>query len=200
MSADRRVLFLGDSFVAGAGDPAALGWAGRVAAAAWAAGVPVTPYNLGVRGETSEQVAARWRAEAGPRLVTDAGCRLTVAFGANDMLWEDGGPRVAPERSATVLEGLLTEAGALGLRPFVVGPAPVGDAAADRRIVALTAAHARVASAAGAPFVPVAEALMATPAWTAEAAAGDGAHPGAGGYEALAGLVLAAGWIDWLRN
>ena len=123
-----------------------------------------------------------------------------MAFGANDMVWEDGAPRVAPQRSAAVMQRLLGEAGALGLRPFVVGPAPVGDADADRRIVALTAAYAQVASAAGAPFVPVAEALMATPAWTSEAAAGDGAHPGAGGYDALAGLVLAAGWIDWLRD
>lgn len=29
--------------------------------------------------------------------------------------------------------------------------------------------------------------------------AGDGAHPAAEGYDALAGLILAAGWTDWLR-
>ena len=32
-----------------------------------------------------------------------------------------------------------------------------------------------------------------------EAAAGDGSHPAAGGYEALARLVLAAGWLRWMR-
>jgi len=147
VSADRRVLFLGDSFVAGAGDPAALGWPGRVCAAAWAAGLPVTPYNLGVRRETSEQVAARWRAEAGPRLAAGADCRVTVSFGANDMVREGDGPGVAPARSAEVLA-----------------------------------------------------ALLATPVWRAEAAAGDGAHSGAGGYAALADLVLAGGWLDWLRG
>lgn len=200
LSADRRVLFLGDSFVAGAGDPAALGWPGRVCAAAWAAGVPVTPYNLGVRRETSEEVAARWRAEAGPRLAAGADCRVTVSFGANDMVCEGDGPRLAPARSAEVLAALLGEAASLGLPAFVVGPAPVGDPRDDRRIVALTARYAHVAAAAAVPFVPVAPALLATPVWRAEAAAGDGAHPGAGGYAALADLVLAGGWLDWLRS
>ena len=37
-----------------------LGWVGRVVAASFAAGTPVTAYNLGVRGETSVQVASRW--------------------------------------------------------------------------------------------------------------------------------------------
>ena len=36
---DLRVLFFGDSFVAGTGDPEARGWVGRVAAATWAAGI-----------------------------------------------------------------------------------------------------------------------------------------------------------------
>jgi len=81
-----------------------------------------------------------------------------------------------------------------------VGPAPVADPAVDARIVALTAAYADVARAAGVPFVAVAEPLLATPAWRAEAAAGDGVHPGARGYGALAELVLAGGWLDWLRS
>ena len=50
------------------------------------------------------------------------------------------------------------------------------------------------------PFVDVFGALRANAAWTAEAAAGDGTHPGAGGYAALARLVLAHGWLDWLRG
>jgi lysophospholipase L1-like esterase len=29
--------------------------------------------------------------------------------------------------------------------------------------------------------------------------AGDGAHPSAEGYHALADLILAEGWTDWLR-
>jgi len=60
---DRRILFFGDSFVAGVGDPTGLGWAGRVAAASHDASRPITAYNLGVRGDTSADVALRFEAE-----------------------------------------------------------------------------------------------------------------------------------------
>lgn len=50
---DRRVLFFGDSLVAGVRDPAGKGWVGRVVAASFAEGLALTAYNLGVRGETS---------------------------------------------------------------------------------------------------------------------------------------------------
>jgi len=55
-----RILAFGDSFVAGAGDPDHLGWLGRALQ-----GRPeVTVYNLGVRGDTAADIAARWGAEA----------------------------------------------------------------------------------------------------------------------------------------
>lgn len=54
---DVRACFVGDSYVAGTGDPAALGWVGRVAAAAIASGVRLSAYNLGIRGDTASMVA-----------------------------------------------------------------------------------------------------------------------------------------------
>ncbi len=53
MIADLRVCFLGDSFVAGVGDPEHLGWVGRVAARTNRGGQPLTAYGLGVRRETA---------------------------------------------------------------------------------------------------------------------------------------------------
>ena len=44
---DRRVLFFGDSIVAGVGDPEGRGWVGRVVAASFASGLPLTAYPLG---------------------------------------------------------------------------------------------------------------------------------------------------------
>jgi len=193
---DRRVLFYGDSFVAGTGDPTGLGWVGRVVAASHARGVALTAYPLGVRRESSERVAARWRAEAQPRLDPACDSRVVVSFGANDI----AAPALAPERSVAALATMLDEASALGLQAFVVGPAPVGDAAGDDRVAALSVAFADVAGERGVPFVSVIESLRASPAWTREAAAGDGAHPAAGGYEELAGLVLAGGFVDWLER
>ncbi|NKY41398.1 GDSL family lipase, partial [Cellulomonas septica] len=41
----------------------------------------------------------------------------------------------------------------------------------------------------GAPYVPTVGPLLDDPVWRAEVSAGDGAHPGAAGYERLAALV-----------
>jgi acyl-CoA thioesterase-1 len=80
-----RICFLGDSYVSGAYDAECLGWAGRISAAARARGHDVSPYNLGIRGETSLQLAERWRSEASLRLTTMQELRLVFEFGMNDV-------------------------------------------------------------------------------------------------------------------
>jgi lysophospholipase L1-like esterase len=196
---DRRVLFFGDSFVAGVGDPAGQGWVGRVVASSFAAGLPLAAYNLGIRTETSLEVAARWRAEARPRTRAQAATYGVVfAFGANDTTEEEGHVRVDQGRTVDALAGLLDGAARLGLPALVVGPAPVCEPVNDDRIRALSGALAPVAARRGVPYIAVVDALCASATWAAEAAAGDGAHPGAGGYEELARLVLAGGWLDWI--
>jgi lysophospholipase L1-like esterase len=197
---DRRILFFGDSFVAGVGDPAGLGWVGRVVAASYDAGQPLTAYNLGVRRDTSADVAARWRAEAAARMGV-AGARYGVVFGlgVNDTTAEPGaGVRVEPGVAVDTLGELVDRARASGLDVFVVGPPPAGEPAQDERIRALSARFADLARQRDVPFVETIDPLCRSQAWTSEAAANDGAHPGAGGYAALAGLVLAGGWLAWL--
>lgn len=197
---ERYVFFCGDSHTLGSGDPQARGWVGRVAAAAIAAGVPVAPYNLGVGGETSVEVAERWRGEVAPRLPDEGDPRAVFAFGVNDAaLWDDT-PRVSRDESVAALEAALDGAEELGMRSFFVGPAAIDDEAANDRIVDLSSAYAEVCARRQVPFAPLAEALRASEAWRRELAAGDGAHPGAAGYEEMARLVLAAGFIDWLRS
>ncbi len=195
---DQRVLFFGDSLVAGVGDPAGLGWVGRVVAASFTSGVPVTAYNLGVRGETSVQVAARWRAETQPRLLTGTETRAVLSFGANDTTVIDGQRRVAAERSQEALATVLDEAAMLGLPVLLVGPAPVDDPEQNRRIEDLSTSFADVCVARGTPFVGVFESLLASRVWMAEVTAGDGAHPSSEGYDVLSQLVLAGGFLDWL--
>jgi len=197
---DRRLLFIGDSLVAGVGDPAGMGWVGRAVAASFELGLPLTAYNLGVRGETSEQVAERWRAESLPRLPPATGRKIVLSFGANDTTVESGSLRVAPERSCAVLATMLREATSLGLPVLMVGPAPVDDREQNERIHSLSTAFADVCQRAGAAFVGVVEPLLASRTWMTQVSAGDGAHPGADGYQALADLVIAAGWADWLRG
>jgi len=197
---DRRVLFVGDSFVAGLGDQAGLGWVGRVVAASFDAGLPLTAYNLGVRRETSLDVEARWPAEARARMPVPAAYGVVFGVGVNDTTQEDGRVRVEPGLAVDALGRMLGIAAERGMKAFVVGPPPSGEPAQDARLGALSAALAPVAATHGAPFADVVDALCAAGAWTAEAAAGDGTHPAAGGYGELAGLVLAAGWLDWLAG
>lgn len=206
--AARRVLFLGDSLVAGVGDPAGGGWVARVVSACFDHGTPVSAYNLGVRRETSIEVAARWRAEAAPRLaLTDdshtsaAGdARLVVSFGANDTALEHGRVRVPAERSRRALATLLDEASGLGLAQFVVGPAPVDDPAHNDRISDLTDSFAEVCGESGTPFIRTVGPLLESPVWMSEVTAGDGAHPAADGYQALAELLMDSGLLAWLSK
>jgi lysophospholipase L1-like esterase len=196
---DRRLLFFGDSLIAGVGDPSGRSWVGRVVATSFRLGLPLTAYNLGVRGETSEQVAARWRSEALPRLSPGIDGRVVVSFGANDTTIEHGRLRVASERSCAALARILEGATALGLVSLVVGPAPVDDAQQNERVQVLSASFSEVCSNAGVRFIGVVEQLLATGIWMTQVMGGDGAHPGAEGYDVLADLIMAAGWMDWLH-
>jgi acyl-CoA thioesterase I len=191
------VLFFGDSFVAGAGNPECRGWVGRVAEAAWEAGVPLTAYNLGVRREPSTEVVARLEPEARPRFAPGAECRVVFSFGANDATLEDGRPRVAPAEAVAALERALAEAADLGLPAFVVGPPPANDDAQIERIAELSARFDATCSAGGVPFIEVVAALRRSGPWLREARAGDGAHPGAGGYAQLTELVRRP-FLRWL--
>lgn len=197
---DLRLLCFGDSFTAGVGDPEGRGWVGRVVQASFAAGRPLTAYALGVRRETSVEVAVRWRFEAMPRLAREADCRVLFAVGANDTTAEDGVPRVTPERSCLALGKMLEQAAELSVPAGVAGPPPVGDAAQRSRALALSDAFGELCGERGVPFWPVARALDTSRAWREEQAAGDGAHPGARGYELLAQALLDAGLLDWLAS
>jgi lysophospholipase L1-like esterase len=130
-----------------------------------------------------------------------AGASYGVVFGlgTNDTTHEDGRARVEPGRSVGNLARMIDAARTAGLEVFVVGPPPAGERAQDDRVCALSRRFAELAADRGVPFVDTAATLRTSSAWTGEAAAGDGAHPGAGGYAALAGIVLRGGFMDWTR-
>jgi acyl-CoA thioesterase-1 len=148
---DRRVAFIGDSLVAGVGDPMGLGWVGRVVAASFGLGLPLTAYNLGVRRETSEQIAARWTTETVPRMLPGTDARVVLSSGANDTTVEDGQLR-APELSCAALAAILQDAAHPGRPVLVIGPAPVDDPEQNEPIRNLSAAFAEMCERAGAAF------------------------------------------------
>jgi acyl-CoA thioesterase I len=191
---DVRICFFGDSFVAGVGDPAGLGWVGRLARALHAEGTPLTVYNLGVRGNTSADVLARFDSELRARLRPGTDTRVVVSFGVNDTMLDGGVPRVAPAESVANLEEII---GRTRLPLLVVGPPPIADDEHAARIADLSGRYRELCARQAVPFAEVHPALLDSP-WIAEARLSDGAHPAEAGYQALADLVHppCAAWLS----
>src|ERR1700712_2961442 len=115
-SKDIRVCFLGDSFTLGQGDVQGLGWVGRVHAAERGRGIALTAYNLGVRGQTGAEIAARAAAEVTPRIAGKGDRRgVVIAVGANDVFQA----RPVAE-TVQAVESLLRWAADEGYSAFVV--------------------------------------------------------------------------------
>jgi lysophospholipase L1-like esterase len=191
---DHRVCFVGDSFVQGTGDAAGPGWTGRVAAAAHAAGYDLTAYNLGIRRDTSADIAARWQAECDARFRVACLPYIVFSFGANDMTAEVDELRVPMPESVACFRSIVGDA-RTRCPTLVVGPPPVGDAAQDVRIITLCAMYSALADELGVPYLPLAQQLAGDAAWLRAVAAGDGTHPDGTGYALIAARVL--DWPAW---
>lgn len=191
-----RVCFIGDSFVNGIGDVSGLGWVGRVCAASRQRGIDLTCYNLGIRRDTSADILVRWKREAACRLLPEHDGRLIFSFGANDCCLTDDGSRVrVPHAEAlTNARAILTDAQSW-LPTLMVGPIHVGDADVDARIAALSADFASLCAALKVPYFAMFQLVAASGIWAREVAAGDGAHPNAGGYSIVADAVER--WRAW---
>ena len=197
--------FLGDATPLGVADPDG-GWALRLVRRTCARGHAVTPYVLGVRGETSEGLRERWRGEVERRLPDPRHGRLVVQTGAADAARHapggggGDGPRVTPERSEANLAALV----AVARRRWpllVVGPAPVADPVHDGAVARLDERLAVVCGDLAVPYLRVHAALSDAGVWTAEVRAGDGRHAGAGGHAHLADLVGAwPSWSGWFAS
>ncbi|MAK83083.1 GDSL-type esterase/lipase family protein [Phenylobacterium sp.] len=182
-----RILAFGDSFVAGVGDPAHQGWLGRALA-----GRPeVTLYNLGIRRDTSANVLARWSAEALPRLTDVEPCRLVFSFGRNDANAAEGESARLPPSESLKNAHLLLSAGAQQAPVLMVGPPPAGEPGLAARVEALNEAFKALCARLRVPYIDVLRPLAVSGTWLTEAQAGDGAHPGAAGYQQMAELVAA---------
>ncbi|MBK4731767.1 lipase [Oxynema sp. CENA135] len=189
-----RICFVGDSFVNGTGDPHYLGWTGRIVADACQKGHDITLYNLGIRRETTADIADRWFAEISRRLPPEVDGRLVFSFGVNDTTEEEGKYRVDPESSIAHTRKILTRAKRL-YPTLMVGPPPVGDRLQNQAIAELSDRFEGLCESLEVPFLDVFKSLVRSPMWIQEAAGNDGAHPQQGGYQELADLVLA--WPSW---
>lgn len=191
---DHRICFIGDSFVQGTSDPLCLGWTGRLAQRAVANGFRLTHYNLGIRRNTSRDIATRWLAECTARL--PAGCvpHAVFSFGVNDTMMENGARRIEEAESIANFRIIVQEA-ASRYAVLAVGPPPMPDDAHLQRIAQLDRQFALHAAECRIPYLSVWQALRDDAHWLDEARADDGAHPGRRGYDRLAALVEE--WDKW---
>lgn len=208
-----RICFLGDSTTIGTGDTSFLGWPARVSNAAWESGSDVTCYNLGVRGDTSEQIAARWRAECESRLIPDLAGAVVFSFGLNDSADQDGVRRVPLERSVETARALLGESKSrwstlwIGPSPIDESRQPVTGATGQRfdlrneRVREYNEAYRELAIDLAVPYLDLFTPLIEDDAFMASMKSGDAVHPTRKGYEIIAERVTAwAGWQGLIKK
>lgn len=206
-----RVCFIGDSITNGTGDAAMLGWPGYLSAAEVNAGHDMTDYNLGIRGDTSDDILPRWRAEVTARLPQGINGAIVFNFGLNDATMKGEGDdaeiRVALAQSVNNARAMLSAAKTM--HPTLwVGPTPVDDArmplhndAGDvldkrnARSADYNLAFRALADELEIPYLDMLSALINDRSWPAMLA--DGLHPKAEGHRRMAEIVGA--WPAW-RN
>lgn len=196
---DTRICFLGESFVNGTGDRTQLGWTGRLCADLANRGCCVTHYNLGIRRETSLQLLDRWETEVSRRLSSHFDSRIVFCFGVNDTAWENGKPRVSQAESIANARQMLIAA-KQKYPVLMISPLVVSDSEHNQRTNALSNQFAMVCADLEIPYFDAFTPLLQLQVWHQEVAAGDGAHPDAGGYAELAQLIQNwSGWSQWFE-
>lgn len=205
-----RICFVGDSITAGTGDDACLGWPGRLCAAERRRGHDISLYNLGIRGDTSTMIAARWRVECSTRLPEPHPGALVFAFGINDTAREaDGSLRVGHDKSVAVARQILAEAKAW--KPvLMVGPTPILQESLtlslnpgvprelqDARIASASSAYQTLCRELDVPYLDLFTLLSADMHFRKSMVAGDGVHPTADGYAVMAELI--GRWPAWRK-
>ena len=194
-----RICFVGDSFVNGTGDPEYLGWTGRICRAARRKNLDITYYNLGIRRNTSADIALRWLEEVSRRLPEECNGRVVFSFGVNDTTIEEGKTRINFQNSIENTSKILTEANPL-FPVLMVSPPPVPDIEQNIRVAELSRQFDSVCRQLGVPYLDVFNPLQASTVWLKEAAANDGYHPGLAGYSELATLVERwCSWLSWIE-
>lgn len=96
-----RAVVLGDSFVAGMGDPSGAGWVGRMQRRLDAADRRVELVRRGIGGDTSVDVERRWAFELS-RHMRPGDRSVVLSFGANDTTGFAGRTWVAHDRSVAI--------------------------------------------------------------------------------------------------
>jgi lysophospholipase L1-like esterase len=212
MTTVQRICFFGDSITVGTGDIACRGWPSYACEQEGVErGHDVSCYNLGIRAETSKDIAKRWQQEYAPRLPAHVTGRLVFMFGVNDCAELKGdGVRVPAQDSLATAVSILSEAKSIlptlwmGMTPVrrtppEISPGPGVTYRFDReRTEALNSAYRIAAAEIGIPYLDLHSLLAQDADWNSMLERGDGVHPDDDGHRRVAQLVTEFdGWRDW---
>ena len=205
----KRVCFVGASTVEGMGDEQGLGWPGRLALLMSAEGRPIVPYNLGVRGQTLKQIAARAQAECQVRLVAPGEGMIVLGTGANDLARIESGLPRTPRRRVLADFAALVEVLSQLAPLLVVGPFPVAEAKMpfysavsgmsfdfrNEDIREAAEGYGEVCAERQVPFLDLYSNLASGGSYIQGLENSDGLHSDGQGYQAVARLLLQ--WPAW---
>lgn len=184
---DLNICVLGDGFVKGLGDPSLKGWAGRLIQSANQDHGPITYYNLGVPGETSEQVHARLR-EVVPRLPQGEDNRLILCFGLEDTVSEDGKAKLSNQASVEALKQIILKTRSR-YKLLMVGLPPVYDPQRNSRIKRLNGLYRELSVKTHVPFVDIYGPLSEDVQYKRGLVRSDKILPGEVGYDIVFDLI-----------
>ena len=203
-----RIFCFGDSITLGCNDSQGLGWPGRLCRGLTAGNYSVAAYNLGVNGDTSQHIAARWRNEAGVRSRNSPGL-LMFAFGFNDAAEPDGnGPQVPLPLSIETARELLAAAREVSTVLWI-GPTPLDESVNpmpsrdttwmmhNDSIARYDAAYAGLADELEIPYLRLFPEFLASQRYRTALRAYDRVHPADDGYAMIAECIAA--WEPWME-
>jgi len=204
-----RIFCFGDSITLGCNDSTGLGWPGRLCRDLMHNERSVAAYNLGVNGDTSADIAARWRSEAEARSRNAPGLML-FAFGFNDSAKPDAG-EVQVDLAASIANAtsVLTEARSVS-EVLWVGPTPLDESVnpmqtefacwdmRNRDIARYDEAYTDLAHEIGVDYLRLFPEFLHSKRYQAALQAGDKVHPGDDGYAMIAEAI--ASWDKWLQH
>jgi acyl-CoA thioesterase I len=203
-----RIFCFGDSITLACNDSSGLGWPGRLCRGLMQGERHVAVYNLGINGDTSRDIALRFRDEVTARSRNAPGLIL-FAFGFNDASRPNGGGvQVALQDSVACARELMLAAQSVS-EVLWIGPTPLDESVNplltpfaswntyNAEIARYDEAYAELAAQIGVAYLRLFPEFLVSPRYRDALTAGDGVHPADDGYALIAERI--AGWDSWQR-
>jgi acyl-CoA thioesterase-1 len=201
-----RIYFFGDSITLGFNDTLDLGWPGRVCRGLTQDDRDIAVYNLGINGDTSADIDARWHSEMMARNRDSTGL-LVFAFGFNDAAYKNSDqPQVELERSVKTAHKIMSQAQTIS-KVLWIGPTPLDETVSpqnsqngrwlmyNEKIAKYDRAYADLANQLKIDYLSIFQEYLVSPRYKAALVAGDKVHPGDDGYAMIAESVT--NWVAW---